>query len=758
MILAPMSQKTETKAQVVLTNIMLSDDIPLTFSGKKTLLLEDSGLDIRISEDEKTAMMQQAEEEFDQAFLAVFKDLLEKKQALEESGTPLKLDDGTYNPDWDAAWNALYPSYTAPLYATLNGILAGSAPTQQDAGYQNYYNALAAYDGNTNTYPIYLYLLFWFANTYGAPTTASTDSAAWKNTSIAVWGYPVPQYGNVGSVLWFQQVYDTYLRQTEDPLLLEQARRIRAHYAHPRYADLLSAELRERIGDQLNLSFSYTLEPVPAAQSAEAGIGASYSTLGEVKTGTFADPAAASIPFATVNFGAPDQYYDPDLSAYLKQFFNGQFQFKNGICWDLSGDPSLLNDYYEMYLYLFGNGSLKSEGGLKRNYGGIGAAGDYSIWPYSIYSRGFETDILYESPLAVKNNYFVLKAMSRDDGLNWNSWGYGNVPGYSYGYQGLELMGFNGIGYTGYDWFEPEFDTSGKVVSMSKPLINAVGSPEGAFGEYEYVTSYGTYLIQDFNPALPGYGFTRSEVLSLLSLPETGIYRYFMKETHDPSQKLNGHSILYEDKTYIVDILVYSFSVNGQEIRMNKVFCFENTEQADTFYQALDAETSTMDTAHGTRLNKYAGKFVQCTNQVLPDVPWTPEAEVTVDGEAPASAEHFRFALCDESGTVLQTVESSGAMVSFAPVGVTWEEDGKEHVFTVYQLIPSDTGGLIYDTAVFTWSVTVSLDEADDGTIVQTVSAVCRNAAGTTMEKPWFNNRRRHLMHLVPDTGSLMAE
>lgn len=58
-------------------------------------------------------------------------------------------------------------------------------------------------------------------------------------------------------------------------------------------------------------------------------------------------------------------------------------------------------------------------------------------------------------------------------------------------------------------------------------------------------------------------------------------------------------------------------------------------------------------------LNKYANKFVQCANRVMPQNTIISKGMVIFDGKKPQPGQQLAFELCDEAETVLQTVISS---------------------------------------------------------------------------------------------------
>lgn len=102
-------------------SIGLDPAVGITLFHEKKLDLSAIDSGIYLTENDCADILEQIRRDFLTDFAYVVSDVAEKQKELEASGVPLRLEDGSYNPDWDEQWNQIYPNDRTALYTSLRG-------------------------------------------------------------------------------------------------------------------------------------------------------------------------------------------------------------------------------------------------------------------------------------------------------------------------------------------------------------------------------------------------------------------------------------------------------------------------------------------------------------------------------------------------------------------------------------------------------------------------------------------------------------
>ncbi|MGI6204591.1 MAG: hypothetical protein ACOYJH_04875 [Anaerovoracaceae bacterium] len=519
------------------TEEKLSNEWSEAISSEKTIDLSDSGLDVSLTEDEKNELKQQAEDEYDSVVADTFSEVTSNY-----SESDPNTDDSDYK-------------------TTLSENIQNAE--DEEALYE------AVTSGMTDPSEMAVYLRYWLASNF---SSYNGDSEGGDSTVSE--GYPSYLFGNVGSSDWYNNVYKFFTVSSDDADVNATAARFRSHYVDQRYSQLLSERLNEKLQGLLDVQFDFNIAAMTDAEWAVYGTG-DYAERGKLKNGL------TETHFSTVDFGASDQYYDIALYDMLSRIQSGEYNNRNELS-TFVGDYSIVS-----HLILWDDASYekKPDENDTTGYriGGV-TKDDYSIWPYyseAQYSAGEDWE---KTRLA---DDAVLKASSESGVIGLT----GEMPEYySWSvYDSLASVPGSSMTRSGKNLFRPTFDSNGKLVAVSKPLMNGLISLDNYRGIVDDDGNEITYTSSD------SYGFDRDEVLDQLEDPEStttiahqldssvttsvSVLRYLLKEKAT-NATINGKTVKTSSTPKIVDVItVYDSDGNAA---VSQIMVFDSTDAADS--------------------------------------------------------------------------------------------------------------------------------------------------------------------------------
>ncbi|MGI6211442.1 MAG: MSCRAMM family protein [Anaerovoracaceae bacterium] len=564
----------------------VSDEWVYTLAYQKKLDLSKAGLNIKLTDDEKNALKDQAEEEFNEEVDYVFGGVMKDAEEFEQtSGIPLKKD-GEYNPEWDAAWNEAHPSYQNELYQSYSDYF--KLDIKPSLGRELYQKVGG---GSLSKYRLYLRLDLM---AYLQPVNYSkiSDFDAWKEKTLK-YGQPAVKtgdtqatirygWGNVGTTEWFERIYDYYKCDTGDESLTEAVEYMRDGYIYARYSELETDLLNQKIGDSLkNVKFDFYVEEVPEGEQDQYGIGTKYTRSDAdytVEAGGFKEGSDGKEPdkvfLSTVDFGSEDQFYDEDLTEKVQQARSATGADRDSAIQSLYtdiGDSDL-----STHLVLYDGASYESF-----SYPHLTRAGTFTndgtmIWPYAAGSSPFQGGQWNFESLAKYEMFGGKKSRTSDTKRRFSF------------YSEMGYTGINGASRSGYDLYFPEFDSEGDLISVSKPLVNGIVTPteyaEKTNPVYDQITEGKADGVDLENLEYGDDSYGKFDKLTLKKQfadaedADHTIRRYIVKEGSD-EVTINGKTVKSDTDQLILDVTP-----------VGQIMIFSSVAEADDFYRDYDLE------------------------------------------------------------------------------------------------------------------------------------------------------------------------
>ncbi|MGI5990167.1 MAG: SpaA isopeptide-forming pilin-related protein [Lachnospiraceae bacterium] len=670
-------------------NLILGKDTGNTlFGARKTLDLQSAGASVQFTDADRDANTAEAAQEYDDIisetvalFEPVYNDMAEYIQTA--YGIDLTDDSGSIAENWpeilaDANLNKTADKIISEVW---NSISDNDDVSTLNATADAYFDeSTSRLDGDASGIPgsrmekylRYRYFIYLYPSESSDPRIGSVD---WYQ-----------RYSNLKSLKGNDSCYE------------------RTNFIKKRAVQLNSDTINERLQSVLsNAEFDFYLESFDSSEESDNGIGEEVSLDSQnltVYNGGFNDSSASSVYLTSVDFSNENQFYDSDLWDALPSFGD---TLSDDILYDDLVDGLSLIDHF----FLFDGGSIESSIDPYLYMSGAITYSSTTVWPYESASKPFaDGEWNYES-LADYSIFGNNLYRSTDELFSF--------------YDNMALTGINSLSSTGYDIYIPNFDDSGNIVSVSKPLFYELDDPTSSYEKH----------------------FDRDTLVSSLSLDQNGdgtndagVYRYKMvEETNDAT--VNGKPIAASGDYQIFDVVV---DENGAI----HFFVYDDTDDMTDAYSQENVayENELGAIGYGFTVNNYAaGGSV------------TLEAEKTIDGEVPDSSQTFEFELIDEDGNVVSTAVNEQGSVTFDPITLDANDMGKTYEFTMTEVGDSGSGdSYTYDDSIYTVEVTVGDSVDENGTITGT-AVVYKDSDGNVIDGlPVFENETR--TDTVP-TGSI---
>ncbi|MGN0708639.1 MAG: collagen binding domain-containing protein [Anaerovoracaceae bacterium] len=643
-------------------------------SYQKKLDLKDSGVNVQITDVEKEALKAQAAKEYDDDVDLTFNEVVKEAEEFEEtSGIPLKID-GKYNPEWDAAWNKAHREFSTKRYDSFYKISKA-----RSGRYEKYYEFFEGDSVNE----IRVYLRFRLMS-YLEPANAKglTTYDQWKQfvvengrTGIG-WGVINNEYTdkrnwtNVGTTEWFERCYDFFKMDTEDSEVNSIAAELRQNYIDARYTRLITDLLNEKLNGALSgVSFDFYVNKVPESKASDYGIGSEYTSSGstiKVAAGSFAADDSGKEPekvfLSTVDFGGSSQFYDPELTEKRAAAASS-----DGAARDSANTTLYKNIGYRdlgTYIMLFDGGSLEQTSTpYLAAAGNVTKLNKYVLWPYESASKPYRGGYWNAESLT---GYGVFNVRRKN----------GKTGAFSY-VDEMQVTGLTQFTRSGYDICFPEFDSSGNLVSISKPLMNGLvdvdtyaaksAELDKLDDEYE-AKKEEVYPHTDYDWSDLSYGkFDGKHLIrQLADAGDNTIRRYIITED-TKGTKLNGRLASDDTKELILDVVP-----SGQ------IMVFSSAEEADAFYGNYDfsrrfAQTDNSKAAIPYAVYNNSTKAEEPEPEVTPDPEPDPQPEpetdmdilVTLDGYDADTSLVDQSDMTKYSLTLYSAAEQDGSMDAF---------------------------------------------------------------------------------------------
>jgi hypothetical protein len=653
------------------------------FGARKTLDLQSAGASVQFTDADREANTAEATQEYDDIisetlalFDPVYYDMAEYIQTA--YGIDLTNDSGDIAEDWPTKVTDTAGKTAGEIIAEawdsfsdnddVSDLKAKADDYFQENGFGNASNIPGS---RMEKYLRYRYFKYLYPETSGDP--------------------------QIGSVAWYQR-YSKLKSLKGNSSSTE-----RTYFIKKRAVQLNSDTINERLQQVLsNAKFDFYLESFDSSEEAANGIGDEVSLDDHdltVYNGGFSDSSADSVHLTSVDFSNEYQFYDSELWDALPDF--------GGILPGNMTDDGFIDGLsLQDHFFLFDGGSVESSGYPYVHKAGGLTYTSQTVWPYELYLKGYEGGWGRES--LANYNIFGDDLSDSTDNL--------------FGFSHIEMMYTHTLSSTGYDVYIPDFDDSGNIVSVSKPLFYELDDP---ISPYEHQ-------------------FDRDNLTSSLDLDQNddgtndaGIYRYKVVEKTNDAE-VNGHPVIASDDHQIFDAVV---DENG-DIHF---FVYNDVDDmTDAYSQESTTEDELGAIGYGVTVGNYA-----------PVCSVTPEAETTVDGEVPDIDQTFKFELIDEDGTVVSRVKNKRGSVKFDPITFDGDDMGKTFKYTMAEVSGSGSGGsYIYDESRYTAEITVG-DSVDENGNITGTKVVYKDQDGNVIDRlPVFKNKTKTVTVPAP-TGSI---
>lgn len=552
-----------------------------TMSFTKNLDLSSvEGLNIRVTPQEQEAFVNQAKDEFKEDILYAVGDVIEAKDKLEEEGITLMMDDGSYNPDWDTAWKQAYPYTKSERRSEFDKGLSviGNSFTLPSWVRDKLQDAPSVYS-TTNRFQL-LYMI----SSSNVISLAEYDDAA-EEINLAA-------DTNIGTTSWWKIFKPLIEMDEENP-------RVKQYidtYVSLRTNELMTRRLNEQLEGKLDgLKFDFYAQELDDKdiKDAKYGIG-NYKTL-TIEAGKFnEEQEAEGYHLSTVDFGAYKQKYDKTIIDTLTAYKTMPIYKTTSNMNEEPSIPSVNNDLFAgiggyrlfttgghdlvTYLLLTNQAAITNVSEPYVQFGGDATTGFVieekdkngyinryvPFWPGVSATRGEEDPVWRSEPLA---DFSILAPIINGHGSvkHSDTWSFlDEIP----------LTGEIMLSYFGDNYMYPTFDENGKLVSIAKPLLNALGNPQGGWFEeiaeaahtFKKENTFGNF---DYDALIKA-----TDVEAPSENGATTVKRFKLVEKKSDA-KLGTSKIKENTEVKILDVTPYGFMI------------FDSLAKANEYYDAV---------------------------------------------------------------------------------------------------------------------------------------------------------------------------